>query len=73
MAEQGWKAVVGQGRRGCTRGESALERQEALLTTHLRLLFRVLELLFDWKMLPVCEVIAIRAKFARITSGRSLF
>ena len=34
VAEKGWKAVVGQGRRGCTRRESALERQEALLTTN---------------------------------------
>ena len=34
MAEQGWEAVVGQGKRGCTRGESVLERQEALLTTN---------------------------------------
>ena len=33
MAKQGWKAMVGQRRRGCTREESALERQEALLFT----------------------------------------
>ena len=36
MAEQGSKTVVGQGRGSCTRGESALERQEALLTTKIQ-------------------------------------
>ena len=33
VAGLGLKAMVGQGRRGCTRGDSALERQEALLFT----------------------------------------
>ncbi len=66
VAGQGWKAMVGQGRRGCTRGESALERQEALLATFLvkfiylfffgnTLLSCFLHLFVFWQRAPVTE------------------